>query len=108
MTIDKQLMELANVVYGIVDEDTKTIYVGMTTQKLKNRIGQHLAKNGTVSKFLTNSANELKVITLFHYKRNYKNIKQLLDKKEDFFIKKYNKLGYTLKNISKMKKLGIN
>lgn len=108
MTIDKQIMELANVVYGIVDEDTKTIYVGMTTQKLKNRIGQHLAKNGTVGKFLTNSTNELKVITLFHYKRNYKNIKQLLDKKEDFFIKKYNKLGYTLKNISKMKKLGIN
>ena len=89
MTIDKQVMELANVVYGIVDEDTKTIYVGMTTQKLKNRIGQHLAKNGTVGKFLTNSANELKVITLFHYKRNYKNIKQLLDKKEDFkkFVK---------------------
>lgn len=108
MFIDTQDRELSRVVYGLVDEDKKIIYIGQTTKKLRIRVGQHLCTNQTISKYLTNNLDtQLKAIVLYHYKRNHKNISKLLEKKEDFYLKKYKKLGYLLINKAKIKKLNL-
>lgn len=108
MFIDTQDRELSRVVYGLVDEDKKIIYIGQTTKKLRIRVGQHLCTNQTISKYLTSNLDtQLKAIVLYHYKRNHKNISKLLEKKEDFYLKKYKKLGYLLINKAKIKKLNL-
>lgn len=108
MFIDSKDGELSYLVYGLVNEDKKIIYIGQTTNKLKVRVGQHLSTNQTVSKYLSNNLDiQLKTIILYHYKRKYKNITKMLEKKEDFYLKKYKKLGYLLINKAKIKKLNL-
>ncbi len=108
MFIDSKDGELSYLVYGLVNEDKKIIYIGQTTNKLKVRVGQHLSTNQTVSKYISNNLDiQLKTIVLYHYKRKHKNITKLLEKKEDFYLKKYKKLGYLLINKAKIKKLNL-
>jgi len=108
MIIDLEKMLTKRVIYGIIDHDKKTMYVGLTENDLMTRLGQHLGKSKTVKKYIEKvKPKNLEIKVLYEYKRNHKNIRQLLEKKEDYFMKKYSKLGYNLINISKMKKLNL-
>lgn len=108
MFIDNKDRELSRVVYALIDEDKKVAYIGQTTKKLRIRVGQHLSTNQTISKYLSNNLDsQLKAKILYHYKRNHKNITELLENKENFYLKEYKKLGYLLINKAKMKKLNL-
>lgn len=107
MNIPKEIRELSNVVYIIKDEKNKVAYVGQTTKRLRARIGQHLSGNQTIDKYLRKCENELIVDVLFHYKRNYQDIEIKLQEKENFYLKEIKKQGYSLLNVSKIKKLNL-
>ncbi|MBR1984979.1 MAG: GIY-YIG nuclease family protein [Clostridia bacterium] len=109
MLVDIDKMLSSRVIYGIIDNENKSIYIGLTKNQLITRLGQHLDKNKTVKQYIEKiKPSQLQVEILFQYKRNHKNLQKLLENKEDFFLKKYHKLGYKLINIAKMKKLNLN
>ena len=96
------------VVYAIIDDDNKKAYIGQTSDKLLTRVGQHLDKTKTIKKYIeTEKPKNLQIKVLYNYKRKHTNIRELLENKENYFMKEYSKKGYKLINISKMKKLGL-
>lgn len=96
------------VIYGIIDEENKKAYIGLSEDMVLTRLGQHLDKYKTVKRYIeSEKPKKLLVKVLYNYTREHKNIRQLLEKKEDYFMVQYSKMGYTLINISKMKKLGL-
>lgn len=94
------------VVYYIKNEKTKEIYIGCTKNDALTRFGQHISTNSTIRKYIEKSnIEDLEINILFEYKKQYKNIKDLLDKKETYFMKKFAKMGYTLINQKKVKNI---
>lgn len=108
MSIQLEDMFKKYVVYAIIDDDNKKAYIGQTGDKLLTRVGQHLDKTKTVKKYIeTEKPKNLQIKVLYNYKRKHTNIRELLENKENYFMKEYSKKGYKLINISKMKKLGL-
>lgn len=96
----------SQVVYYIKNEKKKEIYIGQTERDGLTRLGEHLSTYSTVRKYIeSNKLEDLEIDVLFEYKKHHKNIKELLDKKETYFIKEYAKKGYTLINQKKVKNI---
>lgn len=108
MILDLEKLLGKRVIYGVIDEENKRAYIGLTEDMALTRLGQHLDKHKTIKKYILNEKpKKLEIEILYTYKRNHKNIRKLLEEKENYFMKKYHKLGYELINVAKMKKLGL-
>lgn len=96
----------SRVVYALINEDKKEVYVGQTERDALTRIGEHISTYSTVRKYIEKHKDApLEMKILFEYKRNHKDIKQRLENKETYFIKHFAKLGYTLINQKKIKNI---
>lgn len=108
MITNLEQMLTKRIVYGIIDHNKKTIYVGRTKKDLLTRLGQHLGTDKTVKKYIDKiKPQDLEIKILYQYKNNHKNIIELLENKESYFMKYYYNLGYTLMNKAKTKKLNL-
>lgn len=96
----------SQVVYFIKNEKKKEIYIGQTSNDGLTRLGQHLSTHSTIRKYIeSNKLEDLEIDVLFEYKKHHKNIKELLNKKETYFMKQFAKMGYNLINIKKVKNI---
>ena len=88
--------------------EDNALYIGQTAGDVATRVAQHLSQEGTVKRYMRkNKINSFRVVTLFEYKHNYKDIEERLYEKESKYMKDFADCGYKLINISKMKSLGI-
>ena len=103
--MNKDLLK-SRVVYALINEDKKEVYIGQTERDALTRLGEHLSTYSTVRKYIeTNEGSPLEMRIVFQYQRKHKDIKQRLENKETHFIKHFAKLGYTLINQKKVKNI---